>query len=64
MESQKGAFFFFGPGFKGIITNGYAFSPLFAAVLYHAENTASYPESFSACTILKLFVFSIHVTTT
>lgn len=55
-------FWFFGPGFKRSITNVYAFSMLFAAVLCCMENTVSYPQSFSACTIFKFFIFSMNVT--
>jgi len=60
--SKEACFFFFGPDFGRIITNGYAFSTLFAAASYHAENTVSYLQSFSACTILKFFIFNINVT--
>lgn len=57
---KKELFFFFGAGFRRILTNGYVFSTLFAAVLYHTENIALYPQSFSVCTILKFLIFNIN----
>lgn len=60
MESQKGAGVF-AFSFGRIITNGYAFSTLFAAVLYLTENSASYPPFFSLHSVM-FFIYSSSVT--